>query len=296
MNAAIVSPHLPTIREDVNERIESESESEYEPAIPIKSVKKQKKQTKNNAQHQPQTAQHQPQTPPQHQPQAPQAMSACDKLTMETMMNMDTYSKCMKNRTQASTKTTPQQMQADSTERRFYRRRIIDITKEMCRSSENRDAGNADTAVLNTFNAYIRACIMHFKFIDLADTLQDEYAGLETSDGVGVGVGVVDSGTNDLSDLSKFDKLCFNPAANGAHPAQSKIVQISAPSSNSLERLFMAKAEPKESKDKNGNSESFLSTLPKIKDVNLMDEQFKMKGITSGGKKNKCKTTNNNEI
>ena len=292
MNATIGSHHLPTIREDVNEvneRISEnvESESEAESELECETATVPKKQTKNKAHHHPQAPQHFA------------AMSACDKLTMETMMNMDAYSKCIKHRTQASTKTTPQQMQAESTERRFYRRRIIDITKEMCRSSGNRNAGNADTAVLTTFNAYIRACIMHFKFVDLADTLQDEYVGLETSDCVGV----IDSDTNNLSnlanlsDLSKFDKMCFNPAANDAHPAQSKIVQISAPSSNSLERLFMAKAEPKEVKDKDGISESFLSTLPKIKDVNLMDEQFKMKGITSGGKKNKCsKTANNNEI
>ena len=244
----------------------------------------------------------------QHQPQAAQAaqaaqavqihstitMSACDKLTMETMMNMDTYSKCIKRRT-----TPHQQLQADSAERKFYRRRIIDITKELCRSSGDQDAGNADSAVLIAFNAYVRTCIMHFKFVDLADTLQDEYAGLAGS------CTTVASELSDLpnlhnlSDLSKFDKLCFNPAANGGdHPPQSKTVQISAPSSsNSLERLFMAKSESskKEVGDKTDDktlpdpvasvvSTSFLSGLPKIKDVNLMDEQFKTKGINSVGR------------
>ncbi len=200
-------------------------------------------------------------------------------------MNMDTYSKCIKRRT-----TPHQQLQADSAERKFYRRRIIDITKELCRSSGDQDAGNADSAVLIAFNAYVRTCIMHFKFVDLADTLQDEYAGLAGS------CTTVASDLPNLSDLSKFDKLCFNPAANGGdHPPQSKTVQISAPSSsNSLERLFMAKSESskKEVGDKPDDktlpqlvasvvSTSFLSGLPKIKDVNLMDEQFKTKGINS---------------
>jgi hypothetical protein len=228
------------------------------------------------------------------------AMSACDMLTMETMMNMDMYSKCMKKRQSHTASLTSDQMQADSTERKFYRRRIIDMTKELCRNSVHRDSGNArtsaDPAVMTAFNAYTRACIMHFKFIDLADTLQDEYAGLRDSIGGGAGIATELSHLSELPDLSKFDKLCFNPAANGS--TQSKIIQIGASSSNSLERLFMAKTEPtKEVNDKTGSraaASTFITTLPKIKDVNLMDEQFKTKGINSvgrsdGGKKNKFK-------
>jgi len=255
----------------------------------------------------------QPQIRHDHQPHTRFAsMSACDKLTMETMMNMDAYLRCMKNRTQSAL-AMPLSFcptQIDSTERKFYRRRIIDMTKEMFKSTVRT---NADTAVLTAFDAYASACITHFKFIDLADTLQDEYVGLETSKRIAdKPPGVDDDGLPDSSDLSKFDKLCFHPSANanggdvsGSQASQSKIVQIvaPAPSSNSLERMFMVKTESKEKKDSlsvaggHGGSDdepvsrtsplSFLSSLPKIKNVNLMDEQFKMKGIhgNNGGKK-----------
>ena len=223
-------------------------------------------------------------------------------------MNMDAYLRCMKNRTQSAL-AMPLSFcptQIDSTERKFYRRRIIDMTKEMFKSTVRT---NADTAVLTAFDAYASACITHFKFIDLADTLQDEYVGLETSKRIAdKPPGVDDDGLPDSSDLSKFDKLCFHPSANanggdvsGSQAPQSKIVQIvaPAPSSNSLERMFMVKTESKEKKDSlsvAGSDDepvsrtsplSFLSSLPKIKNVNLMDEQFKMKGIhgNNGGKK-----------
>ena len=221
-------------------------------------------------------------------------MSACDKLTMDTMMNMDTYSKCMKHRMHQVLPTTSHQTQADLTERKFYRRRIIDTTKELCK---NRDAANVaentNTSVLTTFDAYIRACIMHFKFIDLADTLQDEYAGLD--DGGGGGGGIVnETSSSKIFDLSKLDKLCFNSTDSGEQSSY-KTVQINSPSSNSLERLFMVKTEAdnKVSDKKNNHlsssasTSSFLSNLPKIKGVNLMDEQFKMKGVR--GKNPKCK-------
>ena len=256
---------------------------------------------------------HQPQIQHDHQPHTRFAsMSACDKLTMETMMNMDAYLRCMKNRTRSAL-AMPLSFcptQIDSTERKFYRRRIIDMTKEMFKSTVRT---NADTAVLTAFDAYASACITHFKFIDLADTLQDEYVGLETSKRIADKPSGVDDddGLPDSSDLSKFDKLCFHPSANanggdvsGSQAPQSKIVQIvaPAPSSNSLERMFMVKTEPKEKKDSlsvaggHGGSDepvsrtsplSFLSSLPKIKNVNLMDEQFKTKGIhgNNGGKK-----------
>ena len=97
------------------------------------------------------------------------SMSACDKLTMDTMINVVAYSKYI------SRKVTEKNTQSDETksERRFYKKRIMDLTKQLIKNPTHTN----DSAVINACSTYINACIMHFKFIDLSDTLQSEHHG-----------------------------------------------------------------------------------------------------------------------
>jgi hypothetical protein len=194
----------------------------------------------------------------------PATMTASDILTMDTMMNMEAYTKYLKRKQLTS----GIKDQSDANERKFYRRRILDLTKEMFRGGSHRaESGSNSTSVESAFETYIRACIMHFKFIDLADVLQTEYAGM---------VSAPTNTATPVDDISDFNKLCFNPNT-------TKLVKIKAPTSNALEMLFIPAAsssaidkDKDKAADHNDNSASFA---PKTRDVNLMDEQFKMKGI-----------------
>jgi len=226
---------------------------------------------------------------------AQHSMSACDKLTMETMMNVDAYSKYMNRRSQAAeSRNCP-----DNSERKFYKRRIIDTTKEMLRNSKHVN----DVAVTNTFNAYINACIMHYKFIDLADTIQGEYSGLSVEPSSTTSTVVVSEPEPPeaaAAAVMKMNKLCFNPKVE-----ESKTVQIRTPHMNAIERLFVSKPiqseveqtrdqikEPETDKNVNNvnnvntdkknepaSPTNKMSAIPRTKDINIKDEQFKTKGI-----------------
>ena len=94
-------------------------------------------------------------------------MSACDKLTMDTMINTAAYSKYI-SRKDNETKT---RLDETKTERRFYKKRIIELTKQLIKNMDH----VKDSSVINACSAYFNACIMHFKFVDLSDTIQTEH-------------------------------------------------------------------------------------------------------------------------
>lgn len=200
----------------------------------------------------------------------PATMTASDILTMDTMMNMEAYTKYLKRKQLTS----GIKDQSDANERKFYRRRILDLTKEMFRGGSHRaESGSNSTSVESAFETYVRACIMHFKFIDLADVLQTEYAGMNTAELVTT-IPATEASDDTISDLNK---MCFNPNT-------TKLVKIKAPTSNALELLFIPAAsdiDKNKDKDNDGgdHNDNPASFAPKTRDVNLMDEQFKMKGI-----------------
>ena len=194
----------------------------------------------------------------------PATMTASDILTMDTMMNMEAYTKYLKRKQLTS----GIKDQSDANERKFYRRRILDLTKEMFRGGSHRaESGSNSTSVESAFETYVRACIMHFKFIDLADVLQTEYAGMNTAE-------LVTMPATEASDdtISDLNKLCFNPNT-------TKLVKIKAPTSNALEMLFIPAASDIDKDKAADHNDNPVSFAPKTRDVNLMDEQFKMKGI-----------------
>ena len=232
-----------------------------------------------------------PPPPPSHifKPATMTTMTASDILTMDTMMNMEAYTKYLKRKQLTS----GIKDQIDATERKFYRRRILDLTKEMFRGGHRAESGINSTGVETAFETYIRACIMHFKFTDLADVLQTEYADMVVSAPTNT------TTTPPVDDISDFNKLCFNPEyeyENSNTPNTKKLVKIKAPTSNALELLFIPAGAASSDIDKdkeaihnnnNNNNNNKASFAPKTRDVNLMDEQFKTKGIKSRHLKSK---------
>ena len=231
-------------------------------------------------------------------------MTTCDLLTMETMLNMDVYSKYL-NQKQQRKHAGENHDTCHVAERKFYRRRIMDITRELFRCGVNgggtqstqatqdqetpaADETNAtarhDSVVVSAYNAYVRACIMHFKFIDLADTLQDEYTGLTDR----VSVPVPDDPLIQSEEVvSEINKLCLNANANlnasnnNIVASNSKVIKVQAPAVNALEKLFVAKTDNKPQTSPPPSPSKTKMRIPKTKDVDLMDERFKTKGVKS---------------
>jgi hypothetical protein len=201
-------------------------------------------------------------------------MSACDKLTMDTMINSAAYSKYI-SRKDNETKT---KLDETKTERRFYKKRIIELTKQLIKNMDH----VKDSSVINACSAYFNACIMHFKFVDLSDTIQTEHCAEVDPEPSTFSV------TSELvhNGVQHIDSEFFS--ADSAHV---KKISIMNNEKNILEKLFISPDSEKEPPVKPGSVSgsrpgSSSSSIPRVIEIDFKDRQFKTKGI-----KPKSKTT-----
>ena len=144
-------------------------------------------------------------------------------------------------------------------DRKFYRKRILNLTRELFLSS---DASNPD--IDDAFMNYIYHCVEHFKNTDTNDILQGEYADLD---------GDVDAAMDDDMD----DEMDADDENENMNTYNSSIMRkIVKPNTldNFIIRNIIKKKEPEH--------------LPLQKEINLKDPQLKVKGI--GKKKNLINT------
>jgi hypothetical protein len=199
-------------------------------------------------------------------------MSACDKLTMDTMINTAAYSKYI-SRKDNETKT---KLDETKTERRFYKKRIVELTKQLIKNMDH----VKDSSVINACSAYFNACIMHFKFVDLSDTIQTEHCAEDDPEPSTFSV------TSELlhNGVQHIDSEFFS--ADSAHV---KKISIMNNEKNILEKLFISPDSEKEPPVKPGSvsvAGSSSSSIPRVIEIDFKDQQFKTKGI-----KPKSKTT-----
>jgi hypothetical protein len=198
-------------------------------------------------------------------------MSACDKLTMDTMINSAAYSKYI-SRKDNETKT---KLDDTKTERRFYKKRIVELTKQLIKNMDH----VKDSSVVNACSAYFNACIMHFKFIDLSDTIQTEHY-VEPSGNPDL---TVDGNVDPDPDLvhngvQHIDSEFFS--ADAIKNQNVKKINIMNNEKNILEKLFISPDSEKEPPVKNGSGSGSGSTsIPRVIEIDFKDQQFKTKGI-----------------
>lgn len=198
-------------------------------------------------------------------------MSACDKLTMDTMINSAAYSKYM-SRKDNETKT---KLDETKTERRFYKKRIIELTKQLIKNMDH----VKDSSVINACSAYFNACIMHFKFVDLSDTIQTEHY-VEPSSNPDVNV-VSEPVYNGVKHIDSE----FFSAEQNRNISHVKKINIMNNEKNILEKLFISETEPVKTQT---TTTTTTSSVPRVIEIDFKDQQFKTKGIKP---KSKTKTT-----
>jgi hypothetical protein len=59
-------------------------------------------------------------------------------------------------------------------EQRFYKKRIINITRELLMATETDEFETTDD-IKHAFNTYIKTCVEYFKTTDMSDILQEDY-------------------------------------------------------------------------------------------------------------------------
>jgi hypothetical protein len=141
----------------------------------------------------------------------PSGLNTIDDVTLAYMVNTTQYEKYLKKN----------HMDYDSVFKRdirFYRKRIISLTKDLFKEQfENDKNKNSDATMVGAFNMYMRACISYLKFSDQSETIQKCYVCLgitvdnninQTQDQKCI---CKNKNENELFELNKANELCFKP-------------------------------------------------------------------------------------
>lgn len=209
-------------------------------------------------------------------------MSACDKLTMDTMINTAAYSKYI-SRKDNETKT---KLDETKTERRFYKKRIIELTKQLIKNMDH----VKDSSVINACGAYFNACIMHFKFVDLSDTIQTEhYVEPSSNPDLNVDGNVVSEPDLVYNGVKHIDSEFFSAEQN-RNISHVKKINIMNNEKNILEKLFISPDSETEPVKTQTTTTTTTSSVPRVIEIDFKDQQFKTKGIKPKPK-SKTKTT-----
>jgi hypothetical protein len=190
-------------------------------------------------------------------------------ITLEMMSNNDSYTKYLKRN----------KLDHDAVlkkEKKFYRKRIIALTKDILFNNVNANANvpavvpcesttttlivqpdipKVDDVIISAFNTFARLCISHFKFKDTMDTIQYEYKDMN-QETCPVGDVHNDDGDGDQdmsNNINEANKLCMKQTDKKILTLDNYVIKTSAPKKEMM--------------------------LPKTKNVNLKDPKFKKKDI-----------------
>jgi len=169
-----------------------------------------------------------------------------NQVTLECLMNKDTYKKYV---------ATKKKSVVNKKDQKFYRRRILSLTKELLYPEEAAEKPTPTTTptttndpnIVGLFQIYSKACIEYFKTLDKNDIIQEDYSTLTSE--------TTEMSVEDIKTQTEIDQQ-FMRSIHVKEPATlDKFVKRSTTA-------------PKEA-----------PILPKQKDINLRDPALKNKGI-----------------
>jgi hypothetical protein len=154
-------------------------------------------------------------------------------------MNKDTYKKYV---------ATKKKSVVNKKDQKFYRRRILSLTKELLYPEETATTPlTNDPNIVGLFQIYTRACIEHFKTLDKNDIIQEDYSTLTQE--------TAEMSIEDIKTQAEIDQQFMRSIHVKEATTLDKFVKRSTTA-------------PKED-----------PILPKQKDINLRDPALKNKGI-----------------
>lgn len=162
-------------------------------------------------------------------------------VTLEYMMNKQQYAKHIVDHSTILKKET-----SSRKDKKFYRRRIIDLTKRLL-NNEKPETMFPD--VTSAFEYYSKICVEYFKVLDKTDILQEDYIDISSNS--------VNEINNDFLSESYID----------ADNLMMRSIKIQEP--NALEKLVKRKSTKMKKQ----------TILPLQKNINLKDPNLKNKGI-----------------
>ena len=165
-----------------------------------------------------------------------------NQVTLECLMNKDTYKKYV---------ATKKKSVVNKKDQKFYRRRILSLTKELLYPEEATEKSTTtaphDPNIVGLFQIYSKACIEYFKTLDKNDIIQEDYSTLTPE--------TTEMSAEDIKTQAEIDQLFMRSIHVKEPKTLDKFVKRSTTA-------------PKED-----------PILPKQKDINLRDPALKNKGI-----------------
>ena len=174
-----------------------------------------------------------------------------NQVTLDCLLNKQQYNKYLFNKTEKV---------SNRKDKKFYRKRIFSLTKELLLTKEKPDFLFPD--VEYAFDNYVNSCIQYFKTIDSNDIIQNEYSSF-------VGIAALSNITG-LADDDAYDE-----DFQSKEDADKLLMRSINISKSSLDNFVKTKLTKK--------AEEMV--LPKQKDINLADPILKTKGVLKFDKK-----------
>lgn len=190
-----------------------------------------------------------------------------DRFTLEYLLNSSLYNKIKQSN--AYLQISHNERRQYKKELKFYRHRILDLTKKFIKNKGRIDEFE-DDSMNEAFKVYSSILISYFKKTDTIDTFQDNYIGLDTLE---------KALTNSEEDNNNYttnndNNNITNNKENNIDEADKLMANIKKVPVN-LDSFVIKK------KNKHNNNQE---VIPIKKEVDLTDPKFKKKGVQ---KKNK---------
>jgi hypothetical protein len=174
------------------------------------------------------------------------------EVTLEYLLNKEQYSKYLVQKN-------PQTRLNNKKDKKFYRRRIFDLTKQLL-SNEKPETLSHD--IKHSFDNYVNLCIEYFKALDTTDIIQGDYSNLNL----------------DSKNEINIENIGSTEEAN---QLMMRSIKMSHPPSLLDNFVKVKNVKPQ-----------VQPIIPKQKDINLKDPVLKNKGILYLKKKKKNITNN----
>ena len=191
-------------------------------------------------------------------------MNEIDSITLNYFANKSQYDSILKRTESGSDK----QYKNDI---KFYKKRILDLTKRLFRSDEEKID---DIHVNKCFATYVKSCVNYLKFMDKSDIIQQKY---ETETDIYT--------TDDRSSLYKnnLEEMNHDNSNHDNSNHDNSNQQLNSSGIKNCDHLFSRVEDVKKVTLDNfvikSNESSNQKILPKKEEINIKTKEHKRKGI-----------------
>ena len=170
-----------------------------------------------------------------------------NQVTLKCLMNKDQYNKYVKNNTIKLPNS------VNKKDKKFYKKRIYNIIKQLLSSQETEIEPRLFTDVQKSFDNFVNICIHSLKIIDKTDIIQEDYKDIAESIILNLDMNT-ELDIDDIKTKEEADLLLL------------RSIKIANPSLDNFVKRKYTKAPEK-------------MVMPQQKDINLRDPNLKIKGI-----------------